>query len=263
MRPVEQDPTLGLVLQQLQAPGPARCRKAPPDGRFIDLPSDAAPRRILAQGIQQGQRNGGVGSLVPAEQADPKIGEAALRGDDVDDQAVPTRVEQCGAVGLPRPRSAQRNLQRRASIPDRDNAAPGGAGHRQVAGLDDSSLFGPDQGQGWAQVALMVVLDVGDRRHAGIQGIGRIQASAEAHLDQHQVEMLSRQFRKGGSRQHLELGGRAERCRDVVRDRQHAADGCGESLPRQQLTVDRDSFAIADQVGLGHGSHPQAGLTKR
>jgi hypothetical protein len=52
----------------------------------------------------------------------------------------------------------------------------------------------------------VVELHVGDGRHAGIQHVGRVQAAAHPHLDQHQVDAAARQLGKGCRGQHLELG---------------------------------------------------------
>ena len=95
-----------------------------------------------------------------------------------------------------------------------------GAGHGQVAALDDRGLLPGDGRDRRAQAVRVVEVDVGHDRHAAVPGMGRIEPSAEPDLHQRHVEVGLGEVPEDHGGQQLELGRLAVAPRDLVRDRQ-------------------------------------------
>ena len=110
---------------------------------------------------------------------------------------------------------------------------------------------------------LVVVLDVGDCRDAGLQDVGGVQPAAEADLDQGEVDVRPSQLHEGGPGERLELGRWSEAFAHPLDGRRDRRERRREPFAADRLTVDGDPLAIADQVGLRHGADAQARLLQR
>ena len=71
-------------------------------------------------------------------------------------------------------------------------------------------------------------VDVGDRGHAAVPGVGRVEPAAEPDLDERDVDPLLGEPAEDDRRQELELGRLAEAPRDPVGGRQDLVDEPGE-----------------------------------
>src|SRR5439155_16640368 len=101
-----------------------------------------------------------VACLVTAEQPHSDVTQQPGWRRQIEHNPITAAGTQLGAIGLVRAHPPQRNLESRAALDDWRQASSAGAGHRQVASLDDSRLLDTDQCQRATQVPLMVVLDV-------------------------------------------------------------------------------------------------------
>src|SRR6185369_17060536 len=106
----------------------------------------------------------------------------------------------------------------RAPANDRERI-PDGPGDRDVAALDDRGLLAGDVDDRRAEPVRVVEVDVRDRRDAAVPGMGRIEPSAEADLDEREVDALLGEPAEDDGGQKLELGRVAETPRDPVRGR--------------------------------------------
>ena len=93
--------------------------------------------------------------------------------------------------------------------PAADHAQPGLRGARdraRVTALDDLCLFGRDRLDRRAEHLHVVERDVGDRRHAALPDVRRIEPPADADLDDADLDANAREVQERRRRQHLELG---------------------------------------------------------
>ena len=105
----------------------------------------------------------------------------------IEHDPIPAAGTQLEPIGLVRAHPPQRNLESRGALDDRRQTSSAGAGHRQVASLDDSRLLDTDQCQRATQVPLMVVLDVGDRRDPQVEHVRGVEPAAHPDLHDRQV----------------------------------------------------------------------------
>ena len=96
----------------------------------------------------------------------------------------------------------------------------------------------------------MVEVHVGDRRHAAIPGMGRIEPTAEADLDDREVDTGIREVAERERGEQLELGRRTVTPGDPVGDRQAVADEAREIVRGDRVTRDPDPFAVGHEMRL-------------
>ncbi len=106
----------------------------------------------------------------------------------------------------------------------------------------------------------MIVLHVRDRGHAGVQDVRGIQPSAEAHLDQCQVDPRVGEVREGGGGEGFELGWWSQARADSLDRRRHRLERGGELLAADRAAIDGDPLAVADEVRLRHRPDPLSRL---
>ena len=82
----------------------------------------------------------------------------------------------------------------------------GRPGHGQVAALDDRGLLPGDRGDRRPETVGVVEVHVGDRGHAAVPGMGRVEATAQPDLDQGQIDPHLGEPAEGDRGQELELG---------------------------------------------------------
>ena len=109
----------------------------------------------------------------------------------------------------------------------------------------------------------MVEPHVRDHRHAAVPRVRRVQAAAEADLDQGDVEPGLREVAEHHRRQQLELRRRAVAPLDRVGHGEHLADQPGERRGLDRPPVDDDPLAVRDQVRLGGLADAVAGRAQR
>ncbi len=143
--------------------------------------------------------------------------------------------------------------------PDDAERGPGRPGQRHVAALDDRGLLAGDRGDRGTQPIHVVKVDVRDGGDPAIPRMGRVEPTAEAHLDQCHVEPRSREVREDDRREQFELGRVAEPPGDAVRDRQDLLDERGERRGLDRAPVDLDPLAVGDEVRLGRLADAPAG----
>ncbi|OQB90750.1 MAG: hypothetical protein BWX84_01725 [Verrucomicrobia bacterium ADurb.Bin118] len=165
MRAIQQNALSGGAFEQLHPSRPAHRGQPFAKGPRVD-------GQLRLQGFHCGQGDGGVQALMPAEQGQPH------------------RVER----RLLRVRGSHQG-ERTAVLPRR--CLKDGQGLRFVrrgdarhAGFDDAGLFRRNRGEGFAQPALMVKLNV--RNHTGQRrdNVGGVQPSAQAGFPDDQVARL-------------------------------------------------------------------------
>jgi len=263
MRTVEENGANRCLPQQLEPPRPACRREATAYRPVVQTEGNAIALRVLDQGVEQPQGDGGIGGLVAPQQPDAQSRQRTAGPRRVDDDPVPASLPEGGVIRLSRPGSTQRSLDLLAASKDRAKASSLGTGDGQVAPLDDRRLLGTDGSQGRSQQALVVVLDVGDHRHPAIQDIGRVQPAAQAHLHQREVDPRTCKLAEGGGGQRLEFSRRSKARSDSLDGRRDCAQDRREAFPVDRPSVDGDPLAIADQVGLWHGADAQPRLLQR
>ena len=175
------------VVEQLQAAGPADHPEPLADRRLVDGNRRSPPGGVVPNGIHQRKRDGGVGRLVSSQQADVQALQGSRRRGEVHEQAIPTTRPQHRPVGLARAGASQRDVERGAAFHDGSQSPSSRPGHREVPALDDARLLGPDLRERVAEIALMVVLDVGDGRHPQVEDVGGVEPAAQSHLHDHEV----------------------------------------------------------------------------
>ena len=99
-----------------------------------------------------------------------------------------------------------------------------GAGHGQVAPLDDRGLLPCDRGDRRPEPVHVVEGDVRDRGDAAVPGVRRVEPPAEPDLDERDVDAGFGEMAEDDRGQQLELGRLAVPSGDAVRDRQHRLD---------------------------------------
>ena len=109
----------------------------------------------------------------------------------------------------------------------------------------------------------MVEIHVRDDRHAAVPGMGRIEAPAQADLDEGDIERLLGEPAEDDGGQQFELGRVAEAVRDPVRGHEDLADQPRERVGRDRTAVDDQPLAIRHEVRLGRLADPQARGPKR
>ena len=77
---------------------------------------------------------------------------------------------------------------------------------RDVAAFDDGGLLAGDGRDRGAQLVGVIEIDVRHHGDAAVPGMGRVEAAAQAHLHERQVELRLREMAEDGSREELELG---------------------------------------------------------
>ena len=105
----------------------------------------------------------------------------------------------------------------------------------------------------------MVELDIGDRHHATVPGMGGVESPTQAHLDQGKVDLLVGKPAEGHRGENLELGRLAMAGGYSVGRVEHLSNEPGERVRINQATVHLESLAVADQVGLGRLTDAIAG----
>ena len=114
----------------------------------------------------------------------------------------------------------------------------------------------------------MVEADVGDHRDTAVPGVGRVEATAQPHLHQHDVRERVREVPEHDRGEQLELGRRAEASGHAVGERERGGHQAGERLRCDRPPVHDDPLPVRDQVWLGRLAHvvpggPQGGSGQR
>ena len=134
-----------------------------------------------------------------------------------------------------------------AGLDDLERLA-GGTGHGPAAGLDDGRLLDRDRDDGVAQVGLVVEPHGRDGGHVGGPGVGGIQPTSEAHLDDRDIDPPTGGPEEGRRREQLELGGRPERGLPRRAGAQDLLEEGIEGIRLDGLPVDGHALALAREV---------------
>ena len=247
VRPVKQD-VAAVQGEQLQPTRPDSGRIPGPPSRSIH----ARDAREL-QRVEGGVRDGHVGRLVSAAQADP--GAPEPRQLHLDPIAVPT--EEWGGLHFP-----QRHAQPpRASTNDRQPLTAR-AGHGEVPPLDDRGLLARDLRDCVAEPIHVIEVDVGDHGHAAVPGMGRVQAASQADFHESDVRSDLGESGEEDGGQQFEFGRVTVTRSDAVSDDRDASDQPGEVRAGDRLPIDLDPLAIGRQMRLGRCADTIAGRPK-
>ena len=119
-----------------------------------------------------------------------------------------------------------------------------------IATLDDGGLLLRDGRDRGAQPVHVVEVDVGDDRDPTVPRMGRIEAAAQPHLHEREVEVRLREVAEDHGRQELELRRVAVAPGDAVRDGQDGLHVSGEVVDPDRPPVDDDALAVRDEVRL-------------
>ncbi len=109
----------------------------------------------------------------------------------------------------------------------------------------------------------VVKVHVRDPGHAAIPGVGRVQSTAQTHLDEGDIEAGLGEVEEDHRGQELELGRIAVSSGDAVRDRDHGLHESRERGGVDRTPIDDDPLAIRDEVRLRRFAHPQTAGTER
>ena len=162
-----------------------------------------------------------------AEQPDLELRQTAAGQHGVDDDAVPARRAEWGAVTLTRTRPARPDAERRASVEIGRRPRP----LAPVTAMSPALMIGAFSPPIAVRVeprTLVIALDVRDRRDPEIEDVRRIEASAHPDFDDREVDPPARQLDDGRGGESLELRGRTDLGRHPVDRRQDAFDRSGE-----------------------------------
>ena len=125
--------------------------------------------------------------------------------------------------------------------------------------FEDARLFRRDRLQRRTEVLGVVQRDVRDHADAEIEDVGRVETPAQANLADQQVDAGARKVVKGGTGQDLELGRRAELCRNFVNDGLKLGEKGREVILRDRPLVNLDPLGVRNEVGLRHQADAIAG----
>ena len=133
-----------------------------------------------------------------------------------------------------------------------------GRGEDRDAGFDDAGLFGGDLCPGMAEPLLVIELDIGDDAGERRDDVGGVEPATHAGFPNHQFtalfdEILERQYHDD-----LEKGRMPIR-RKMGEPIPGAFDEADDVVPGDELSVDLDAFAEADQVRRGEQTGAQSG----
>ena len=242
MCPVQQH-VAPVGIDQLQPSRPARGKEAGSAG--VQRRCRDPDRR---EGVERRIGHGRVGRLVAPAQTD-SCGAHRVQ---VHHDAVAVQAQHWGLAYLPQVYSEAAG----PAAHDRKALALR-TRYRLVAAHDDGRLLAGDQRDRGSQPVHVIQLDVGDDRHAAVPRVRRIQTSAEAHLDESDVDALLREPAEDHGGQQLEFC-RLTEARGYPRgDREHSGDQAREVPGRDRVTVDLCPLAIADQMRLGSLAHSE------
>jgi hypothetical protein len=248
VRAVEED-VPAVDAEQLEPAGPANVGVPASAGRVGNVGDPGRGKRI-----QDGVGDGHVRGLVAAAQPDPRLSEARQ----LHDQSV-------AIDGDDRRRIDDRERDPEASRPPADDRAciPDGPGHGEVATFDDRGLLAGDMSDGRPEPVGVVEIDVGDRGHAAVPGVGRIEPPTEPDLDEREVDPLLGEPAKDDSGQELELGWVAKTPGQPIRGRDRVIHQASERGRVDGSTGDLQSLSIRDEMWLGGLADAQAGGPQR
>ncbi len=230
-------------LEELEPARPAGGRVPPTPGVVVDR-GDPGDR----QGVEHGVGDCDVGRLVSAAQPDPRLAQAGQGHRDA--VAVPAEERGGGHLG-------QRHAHPAGPPPDDVERLAHGAGDGQVAALDDRGLLPGDGRDRLAEAIGVVEVDVGDRRHPAVPGMGRVEPTTQPDLDQGHLHRTLGEPAEGHRGEDLELGRLAVSRADPVRRCERLADEPGEGRPGRRAAVDLETLPVAHEVGLGGLGDPQ------
>ncbi len=169
---------------------------------------------------------------------------------DLDPVAVPAEQRR-------RPDLGQRHAEPAGSSADDREGIARCAGHGQVAALDDGGLL-PGNGRDRRTEAIHVVEShVRDDRHPAIPGVRRVEAAAEAHFDDRDVEIQLGEPSEDRGGQELELGRWSEPGRQPFGDAESLEDEPRERDRIDRPAVDLEPFAVRHEVGLRRLADPE------
>jgi hypothetical protein len=178
---------------------------------------------------------------VSAEKPDPSRGQARQ----VDHET----------VAVHGPDGSRADLDERCShaagaAPDDRERLAGDARHRVISADDDGGLLAGDRGYGRAEPLRVVEVDVRDRGDPTVPGVRRVEAAAEPHLDDGEIDRLAGEPAERQRGHQLELGGRAVATGDTVGRRKDLGDELREGRGRDRTFTDAEPLAVRHQVGL-------------
>ena len=169
----------------------------------------------LLDRVEHRVRDGHVRRLVPAQQADPRRAQPGKLH-----ERPPRSIASTGAGAA----SIEVDADPAGARPEHGQRGPGRTGHRAVTATDDRGLLAGDRGNRRAQPLGVVEIDVRDRGDAAVPRVRRVEAAAEADLDDGEVDRLAGEPGEGERRDQLELGRRAVAPGHGVGDREDCAD---------------------------------------
>ena len=230
----------------LQASRPQRRGQTFPNGAVVDL----------AEPVRRRDGQGGVLRLIVAYQRQPEVFVLEARPGDAENVTLPALGGRFDTQ-LPAQAPQRRVHVPRAGLDDLQGLAIA-AGDDAVAGLDDGGLLARDLPDRVAKVLLVVQVDVGDRGHAEVEGVGRVEAPAETDLAHQHIDPRCQE----GDRQHgehLELGRRPNVTGDAVEHRQQRLERVHEILLADRPSVELDPLGVGDEMRLGHETNSVPG----
>ncbi len=131
-----------------------------------------------------------------------------------------------------------------------------GREHAERPRLDHARFFAGNGLERVAEILLMIEVDRRDGAGARIDGVGRVESSAESNLEQCHVHgRAPEQLQRGGGG-HLE---ERRRRRQLSRGVLHTLDGGVERRGRHVCTIDREALFEVDQMRGREPARPVAG----
>ena len=121
--------------------------------------------------------------------------------------------------------------------------------HRYASTAHDAGLLGRDLFARGAQPVLMIEADGGDQRAIGSDDVDRIEAAAQTHLQNHDIELRLRKDQQRGERGEFEIGER-----DAQSRRFDTCEGRTDLRVIDCHAVDAHAFVVAQQMRRGIGT---------
>ena len=235
---------VGAVEQHVPTPDREELEPARPAGVGVSAPPGRRGNLGDAgrfESVEDRVRDSNIGGLVPASQPDP--GSAEPR--QIDDQPVTVDRDDGRRV-----HDRERNAEPSRPPPDDRPRVADSTGDGEVAALDDRRLLARDVGDRRAESVGVVEIDVGDRRHPAVPGMGRVEPPAEADLDEREIDPLLGEPAEDDRGQELELGGVPEAAGQPVGGRDRVPHQPGERARIDGSSADLQPLAIGHEVWL-------------
>src|SRR6266566_6022573 len=219
-----------IPIDDFEATGPARAGQSIAQRAIRDIPS------TRAQGIDRGDGESGIVRLVETEQRDAQVAVGAGRRGDGRLDASPLLVDRVDYDLLAE--AQQRDLPVASLRLDDGERRWLRGGDRHAARLEDACLFRRYRLEGRAEILGVVEGDVRDYADAEVEDVGGVEPPAQAHLADEKIDAGTRKVVERCAGEDLELGGRAERRRNLTNG--------GLELRQQSREVDLGDWPLVD-----------------